>query len=117
MNRLASWFFVIILFCDATNLDDVVSASVVLHDDVDTMVASMHPYPGSVASFSQVQHRCIVPPRFLRLIIDQDSPALPAESVQTAFNLLALVKNRPISLPRREIPEELLHLRNHSLLI
>jgi hypothetical protein len=115
--RVASWFFLIALSCDAVNLDDLFSPSVVLHDDIDIVASNIHSDAESVVRIFPTQHRVLVPLRVVRLMIDQDSPALSADTIQSPFNLLALLKDKSIALPHPEIPSELLHLRNHALLI
>ena len=115
--RIASLLFVITLFCDAANLDDLFSSFVVLHDDIDFIAPGLRSNTASIARISQMQHQVLAPLRVVRLIIDQDSPAVAADTVQTAFTLLALFRDTAIRLRHQEIPAELLHLRNHSFLI
>jgi hypothetical protein len=115
--RIASLFFVITLFSDAANFDDMFSPSLVLHDDSDIVASDVHPCAGFTLPISSVQHQVLVALHVVRLIIDQDSPAFAADTVQTAFNLLASLRDISIRLPHQGNFPGLLYLRNHTLLI
>ncbi len=115
--RVALWLLAIALSCDAVNLDDLFSLSVVLHDDIDTIASSLHAPERSHGFGVPMQDRVLVPQRLVRPIIDQDSPALAADAIEATFSFLALLTDASVSLPRQQFPEDLLHLRHHSLLI
>jgi len=115
--QVVSWFFVITVFTDAANLDDLLSPSVVLHGDINIAVSNVPPRAEPTPRSSQIQHHVFVQLDVTRFIVDQDSPALAADTVQTTFDLLAFLKGMSIRLPHQEIPAELLYLRNHTLLI
>jgi hypothetical protein len=74
---IVSWAFAATMFADAANLDDIFSSNYVIHDDD----AASAPY-GSIPSpdRSSPDSQGKFPPSPVRLILDQDSPSLAAES-------------------------------------
>jgi hypothetical protein len=125
-KRIVFWLFVLTLFCDAANLADLVSPSPVLHEDLILLtsilsLSARSPDVGNAEQwqphFSRVDRHTYKTLQTGRLVIDQDSPAIPADGAPAAFDLLALLPDVSIRLPQSEIPTDLLHIRHHSLLI
>ena len=94
MNRFAksgtrffltfAWFVVATLFADSANLDDLFTSNYVVHDDDE--VASADQQPQNIPPDSQ-QHPDKAPAHPVRVIVDQDSPSLAADT--DAFTLVA----------------------------
>ena len=74
---IVSWAFAATLFADAANLDDIFSSNYVIHDD-DAASAPYGAIPSPDRSSPDSQGK--FPPSPVRLILDQDSPSLAAES-------------------------------------
>jgi hypothetical protein len=121
------WCFVTALFCDATDLDDLLHGIVVLHDDEEiTAIDSCVYYGSDTTRHAERRERTGLtqleqsgPPSRLsvRLVIDQDSPSLAADESQTVFESLFAIQDSSTPSSDIQLPTELLHIRSHSLLI
>jgi hypothetical protein len=125
--HIAGWFFIATLFCDGANLDDLLSGSVVLHDDDEVIAADQSPYAGadipvcrgdySYAGASAVRQPVHLLRAPVRVIIDQDSPSLAAGRFQIGSATLPLLKDSPEANFECPLPPESLFIRFRSLLI
>ncbi len=79
----SGWFFVVTLFADGANLDDLFSSTDVIHDDEDVASVCSHslPQPERAAGNQGAKST----DKGLRILIDQDSPSLAAEDCVAAF--------------------------------
>lgn len=125
--QLAAWFFVATLFCDAANLDDLFTGSIVLHDDEEVIAANlacpvgsatqMYGAQGIVKGSSGIRESAPLSPAHVRLIIDQDSPSLAAGQILIDFMSRCILENSPAASFESQLPIELRYLRFRSLLI
>src|SRR6202142_636808 len=74
---IVGWAVAATLFADAANLDDIFSSNYVIHDD-DEAWAPPGPNPSQDNATPQSPDKAPASP--VRLIFDQDSPSLAAES-------------------------------------
>jgi hypothetical protein len=74
---IVSWAFAATMFADAANLDDIFSSNYVVHDD-DEAWAPPGPIPSQDNATPPSPDKAPTSP--VRLILDQDSPSLAAES-------------------------------------
>jgi len=126
-SEVMGWFFVACLFCDAANLDDLLSRSVVLHDDDEVYASDLDGCEGTNSSMCWEQQRSIgtsavaQPPPVsrttVRIIIDQDSPSLPADQYQFVSRPFPFLEDSPAVSSDDELPTALLYLQFHSFLI
>lgn len=77
-----SWIFLGSLFADSANLDDIFASNYVIHDDEDVASALVQKIPTSrqESDHSGGPQAGSHPDQTVRVIVDQDSPSLPAEA-------------------------------------
>ena len=111
---ILGWAFAATLFADAANLDDIFSSNYVIHDDDDasTPPIGIPSHDGS-APQSPVQS----PPSPVRLILDQDSPSLAADSETATLTFQALPSGEDAAPYEHVITASALHIRLRTLLI
>ncbi len=125
--RFFLWLFLVTLFSDAANLDDLLFSSPVIHDDDEFVSAGLGTSCESPA-FSDVQRIGLPGPHLFRetlgvvparmhVIVDQDSPSLPADGSHVQFRSLSLSVNDPSVPPDAQFPGQPLHILFRSLLI
>ena len=108
------WAFAATLFADGANLDDIFSSNYVIHDD-DAASAPPGPIPFHEGGSAQAPVKSPSSP--VRLILDQDSPSLAAESDASSLvagTLLSLEKAPPYEMV---FAIDGLHIKLRSLLI
>jgi hypothetical protein len=124
MNRFAerrstlflilSWACAAALFADAANLDDIFSSNYVIHDDDDASAP-----PGTVPSHDspspQKPQRSLPFP--FRVILDQDSPSLAADSDTATLIVQAMPSSKENQTYESVICAGALHIRLRTLLI
>ena len=111
---IASWAIAATLFADAANLDDIFSSNYVIHDDDDVSA------PSASIPFHDSASRPLpekAPPSPVRLILDQDSPSLAAESdASSLVGQSTVSEEKTVSYEMLFACDEL-HIRLRSLLI
>jgi hypothetical protein len=127
LSEVVGWFFVAALFCDQANLDDLLSRSVVLHDDDKVYATDLGACEGTNSPKCWEQQRSVgasavrqsapLSRTIVRVIIDQDSPSTPAGQIHILVKPLPSLENSPAVSFDNELPTELLYLQFHSLLI
>jgi len=127
VSQAAGWLFVATLFCDEANLDDLLSGSVVLHDDPEVSATELGACEGTNYPMCCEQQRSVgasavrpsVPlsPTIVRITMDQDSPSPPANQTHIGFESLPCHEDSPAGSLDNELPTELLYLQFRSLLI
>ena len=121
------WCFVVALFCDGANLDDLIAGSIVLHEDDEVYATELGAHGGINFPVSWEHQRSIGASAVrqsapssrttVRIILDQDSPSLATGHVHLGYGLFPLLKDSsPVSFDS-ELPTELLYLQFRSLLI
>ena len=55
LSQVAEWFFVAVLFCDSANLDDMISGSIVFHDDIEILAADLSASEGADATMYRAE--------------------------------------------------------------
>lgn len=127
LTSFATWLFIAALAADASNLDDVLSSAVVLHDDDEVVCSTVDLSASALASnytgkrqtngVSSIHQSSRAVHPIVRVIVDQDSPSLPANNLQTPSKILVFLRDRPMVSADLRPPSGLLHLLFHSLLI
>ncbi len=121
-----AWFFAVALFADSVNLTDIFSSTVTLHFDegdgsgvVEQFLAaaaaptSSHSFPGDIQRGAINKHKKAVPKQ---VILDEDSPSLPALSVNSLFST-ELVPREEKVISHGVILTESLFLQHCTLLL
>jgi hypothetical protein len=120
-------FFVAALFCDQINLDDLICGCVVLHGEAE--VPATVPGLCDGPSVAGCWHRGFSPDALgvrqpvapsratIRVIIDQDSPSLPAISSRIVGNVIPFLEDSSAVSFDDELAKEKLYLQSCSLLI
>jgi len=121
------WIFAVTLFADAANLDDLCSGTIVLHDDDEVVTPDLLSFDGisdqvwrdfaSSGAAHQIRQAAQFPRTPVRIVVDQDSPSLPADALPVAFRSTSLPDDSPAVTPGIQPATEHLHLRFHALLI
>ncbi len=125
--RIASWLFIASVTCDGTNVDDLCSGCIIVHDDELVIAASRIPADETTELHSNLQielqgpatiRQIVSPPMVsLRIILDQDSPSLHSGgSLSLAGVPTLFIQSTPLIL-LQILPAEPLHIRFHTLLI
>jgi hypothetical protein len=123
---VAIWLFVLTSFVDFTNLVDLLSPGLVLHDDCEILVPAgasegHHPGAGEKTGARPVsaatREYSLLTLRVVLLVTDQDSPATPVYRIPISFELLTSLRDHSRTLPIDLSTSDLLFLRNRSLLI
>lgn len=109
-----AWVFAATMFADAANLDDIFSSNYVIHDD-DAASAPPAPIPSHEGGSAQSPVKS--PPSPVRLILDQDSPSLAAESDASSLIDGTLLAGEKASSYEMFFAIDGLHIKLHSLLI
>ncbi|HMK39676.1 MAG TPA: hypothetical protein VK569_10070 [Bacteroidota bacterium] len=109
-----AWVFAATMFADAANLDDIFSSNYVIHDDD---AASAPPGPIPVHDTGSPQAPAKSPPSPVRLILDQDSPSLAADSDASSLVDGTLLSGEKASVYEMVFAIDGLHIKLRSLLI
>ncbi len=127
LPRFFLWLFVVTVFSDAANLDDLLFSSPVIHDDEEIVSASRCTSCDSPISPDAqrmgipgphlIRERLGISPARMHIIVDQDSPSLPANRPEVLASSLSLVVNEPSLPPGVLLPGQPLHILFRSLLI
>jgi len=114
-----SWVFLGSLFADSANLDDLFASNYVIHDDEDVAsdLSQSVPASGQGGDHSGAQQSGSHSDQAVRVIVDQDSPSLPADR-----DASTLVGETPVVEPEVVVYEatlnaEALHIKLRTLLI
>ena len=111
---IVSWAFAATLFADAANLDDIFSSNYVIHDDDDTSAPSASiPFHDSASNPSPEK----APPSPVRLILDQDSPSLAAESDASSLVAQSMFSGEKTISYDMVFAVDELHIKLRALLI
>lgn len=111
---IAAWAFASTLFADAANLDDIFSSNYVVHDDDE---ASAPPLQIPLHDSGPARTPDKAPPPPVRLILDQDSPSLAADSdASTLVEHTGFTGEKSVSY-EMIFALDALHIRFRSLLI
>ncbi len=116
------WAFVGMYFIDAANLDDLLPGAIVIHPEANDSspdgstlgFTSDGRVPQKTQSKSHKNERTA--PHTLRVIVDQDSPSLAAESLVTTLTPTDLPED-PIHVASSFTPSSSLYLLHCALLI
>jgi len=109
-----AWSFAATMFADAANLDDIFSSNYVIHDDDDAWAP---PPPIPVHDCASPQSQGKTPPAPVRLILDQDSPSLPAEYDASSLVAHSLLSREKTVSYVMVFAVDALHIKFRSLLI
>jgi len=114
-----SWVFLGSLFADSANLDDLFASNYVIHDDEDVAsdLSQTAPASSQPSDHSGAQQSGSHPDQAVRVIVDQDSPSLPADR-----DASTLVGETPVVEPEvvayeTTLAAEPLHIKLRTLLI
>jgi hypothetical protein len=111
---ILGWGFAATLFADAANLDDLFSSNYVIHDDD---AASVPPWAMPSHDGAAPQTPAKSPPSPVRLILDQDSPSLAADSETATLTFQAMPSVEEAAGYVHVITADALHIRLRTLLI
>jgi hypothetical protein len=111
---IVSWAFAATLFADAANLDDIFSSNYVIHDDDDACVPP-GPIPTHDSATPQSPEKA--PPSPVRLILDQDSPSLAADSDATSLVAQSMFRGEKTVTYEMVFAFDALHIKLRTLLI
>ncbi len=121
-----SWLFIVALFADGANLDDLIPGTIVVHSDEDNDTQTDYdllvnvPNDIPVHAHSLPQHpqkqETPQPTTTLRIIYDQDSDSLAANPVLASESSVMLPPETQVAI-ESVIPTYSLYLRNRTLLI
>jgi hypothetical protein len=121
------WCFVVTLFCDGANLDDLIAGSIVLHEDDEVYATELGAHGGinfpvpweqqSSMGASAIQQSAPSSRTTVRIILDQDSPSLATGRAYLAYEPFPFLKDFSPASFDNELPTELLYLQFRSLLI
>ena len=111
---LVSWAFAATLFADAANLDDIFSSNYVIHDD-DEAWAPPGPIPSHDSATPRPPEKS--PPSPVRLILDQDSPSLAAESDASSLVAQSVLSGEKTVSYEMVFAVDALHIKLRALLI
>ena len=111
---LVSWAFAATLFADAANLDDIFSSNFVIHDD-DEAWAPPGPIPSQDSATPRLPDKS--PPSPVRLILDQDSPSLAAESDASSLVAQSVFSGEKTVTYEMVFAVDALHIKLRALLI
>jgi hypothetical protein len=125
--QVMGWCFVATLFCDGANFDDLISGSIVLHEDDEVYATDLRACEGtnfpmsweqqSSGGASAVRQSIPLSRTTVRIIIDQDSPSPPGGHIHLAYELFPFFTDSSAISFDNDIPTELLYLQFRSLLI
>jgi len=125
--QVVTWIFALTLFCDAANLDDLFSGTIVLHDDDEVLAPDVISGGGAAELLCQdnapsgaaheIRQSAEFPRTPVRIVVDQDSPSLAADGLSIHVEFLRVPENARAGSPDRQPVAGLLHLRFRSLLI
>ncbi|HTY09572.1 MAG TPA: hypothetical protein VMF88_00745 [Bacteroidota bacterium] len=121
-----SWLFIIALFADGANLDDLLPGTVVIHSDEDNdsqtdsdllaQVSDNAPVHAQSLPQHQTKQEVPQPVPPLRIVYDQDSDSLAANPVLASEAFVLLPPETQVSI-ESIIPTHSLYLRNCTFLI
>lgn len=111
---IVCWAFAAAMFADAANLYDIFSSNYVIHDDDDASAPS-----GSIPSHDTAPTPSPekAPPSPVRLILDQDSPSLAAESDASSLVAQSMFSGEKTVSYEMFFAFDALHIKLHALLI
>jgi hypothetical protein len=102
------------MFADAANLDDIFSSNYVIHDDDDASAPSASiPFHDSASNPLPEK----APPSPVRLILDQDSPSLAAESDASSLVAQSMFSGEKTISYDMVFAVDELHIKLRALLI
>ena len=109
-----AWIFAVTLFADAANLDDIFSSNYVIHDDDVASAPPVQIPPHQSAPPGSPEK---TPPSPVRLILDQDSPSLAAESDASSLVTGAMFSAEKTVSYEMFFAVDALHIKLRALLI
>lgn len=120
------WLFIVSLFADGANLDDLLPGTIVVHSDEDNdtqtdydlLVSVSNDTPVHAQSLPEYPHKQETPQptTTLRIIYDQDSDSLAANPVLASESFVMLPPETPVCFESFKPPHSL-YLLNCTLLI
>ena len=121
-----AWLFVVALFADGANLDDLIPGTVVVHSDEDNDTQTDYDLLANVTNNSPVRSQSLPqhskkqetpqPTTTLRVIYDQDSDSLAANPVLASEAFVLLPPQTPVYFESQKQTHSI-YLLNCTLLI